>query len=157
MRPSQSRHGRCSAVPSIVGNSFALSPSAVRDRFVNDGSPARRGSADTVRPLSAAPQLSRARWCDLWAAGGRGDGSFAKLEAAADEIEHLKVEGYSVDYLSKLREVSHKFPGRIRNPAVSWAAHRSSGSPEMLNAIAKAARYVSRRACLSECVAASHN
>ena len=58
----------------------------------------------------------------MWAAGGRGDGSFAKLEAAADEIEHLKVEGYSVDYLSKLREVSHKFRGATRNRAVSWAA-----------------------------------
>jgi hypothetical protein len=56
----------------------------------------------------------------------------AKLEAAADEIEHLKIDGYTVDYLAKLREVAAKFPSRIRNPAISWAAHRSAGSPEML-------------------------
>jgi hypothetical protein len=27
----------------------------------------------------------------------------SKLEAAAEEIEHLKIEGYTIDYLAKLR------------------------------------------------------
>jgi len=68
----------------------------------------------------------------------QNDGSRAKLEAAASEIEHLKIDGYTVDYLAKLRDISNKFPGGIRNPAISWAAHRSSGSPKMLETIVKA-------------------
>jgi hypothetical protein len=37
-----------------------------------------------------------------------------------------------------LRDASHKFRGPIRNRSVSWAAHRASGSPEMLQTIVKA-------------------
>jgi hypothetical protein len=100
------------------------------------------------KTIAAVQRRDRCMWeigeallaeCGPPSTNGKHDGSYAKLEAASQEIEHLKIEGYTVDYLAKIREVAHKFPSRIRNPGVSWAAHRSSGSPAMLGAILKAA------------------
>ena len=67
------------------------------------------------------------------------DKSLARMEAAAAEIETLKIEGYTVSYLSKLRIVSHNFPTAQRNRNVCWNVYYSAGTPEMLDVLIEAA------------------
>jgi hypothetical protein len=69
---------------------------------------------------------------------GRDNGSYEMLKAAAAELEHMKIEGYTVGRLFNLRKMAHNFPAARRASGVSWAAHRSAGSLEMLEAIVKA-------------------
>lgn len=66
-------------------------------------------------------------------------GSHDELAEVASEIEDLQIEGYSVAYLAKLRQVASNFPPRTRTSSISWEAHKRAGSPEMLEAIAQAA------------------
>jgi hypothetical protein len=66
-----------------------------------------------------------------------GNGSYAELKAVVDEINRL--EGYTVKLLAKLRAACLKFPASSRNYSVGWEAHHAADSPEMLDAILKAA------------------
>ena len=61
------------------------------------------------------------------------------MEAAAAEIETLKIEGYTVSYLSKIRIVSHNFPTAQRNRNAGWNVYYSAGTPEMLDVLIEAA------------------
>lgn len=67
------------------------------------------------------------------------DGSYERLEAAAAEINGLHIEGYSIDYLRKVRLCAYTFsPGR-RHPGVSFSAHQEAKTPDRLDAIIGAA------------------
>lgn len=79
------------------------------------------------------------RICGAPPIGSKKDGGYAQLDAVANEIETLKIEGYTVSYLAKMRIVSHNFPSEQRAAGISWNVHYSAGTPDMLNAIIEAA------------------
>ncbi len=62
-------------------------------------------------------------------------GSHDELTEVAAELEHLKIDGYSVERLRKLRAVAKNFPRRARRASMSWDVHCNAGSPEMLESI----------------------
>jgi hypothetical protein len=105
--------------------------------------------ADFKKTIAAVQKRERCNWeigdalideCGPPSEHGVQDGSHAALKAAAAAIEAAKVEGYTANYLARLRIVSFNFPKRVRRPnSLSWEVHASAGTPEMLDVIVEAA------------------
>src|SRR5882724_3451261 len=66
--------------------------------------------------------------------GGK-DGSRELIAKVASEVAELGFEGYSLEYMARLRTVSGQFSKESRDSLLPWSFHRNAGSPEMLNKI----------------------
>lgn len=97
--------------------------------------------------ISAVQKRDRSLWeigdalvaeCGAPSEGGANDGSWELMQAVAAEIESIRIEGYSVKFLQKLRHAANEFPPTARRATASWSAHHDAGSREMFDAIVKA-------------------
>lgn len=93
------------------------------------------------KTIAAIQRRDRSQWeiGDALLAETDVGGSHDELQEVAEELEHQKIEGYSIEHLRKLRATSHNFPSRARETSISWDAHKHAGSPEMLETIVKSA------------------
>jgi len=70
--------------------------------------------------------------CGMPPKSGVHDGSRERIKRAAKELTDLKIEGYGINTLVKIRNIAANFPMGARRAPISWDAHASAGSPEML-------------------------
>jgi hypothetical protein len=69
----------------------------------------------------------------------RADGSYEALKECAAELEATGHPKFSINYLARLREVSHTNPRMTRIPGVSWSAHQEADDPRFLKEVVKIA------------------
>jgi len=113
----------------LVSKAAGIKLIAVNPETVCRSSKTRSLNVEEIGDCSFSPNA----WQHMRTVGTTG--LSLRFAPAADvvEIEHLKIDGYH-GRLSRQarRRKPTSFPVRFRNLPVNWAAHRSSGSPELL-------------------------
>lgn len=68
---------------------------------------------------------------------GSHDGSLAKIQAAARELESRGYDAYSAEYLRQVRDTATMFPANRRHADLNFFIHTEAGNPDILDWIVK--------------------